>query len=205
VQEPDEEGLRDLARKLGTVKKEIMAINRGLMVGQPASLATEAHELAIEAGEAIKASREAKKEALKGMGAATDISEASGPAGALHPPPARPALGSLAAAWAPRSQLATSAWPPQSTPTTTTWPPPEMPLRPTTGGAGDELAVLMQGLMGAQTNDSGWPMFNGKYVEYPWFRKEWWAYRQTYHGHVRDELVCRSLKAVFRLSTTFNI
>jgi hypothetical protein len=33
-----------------------------------------------------------------------------------------------------------------------------------------------------------------KYVEYPRFRKEWWAYRQTYHGHVRDELVCRSLK-----------
>ncbi len=28
----------------------------------------------------------------------------------------------------------------------------------------------------------------------PRFRKEWWAYRQTYHGHVRDELVCRSLK-----------
>jgi hypothetical protein len=25
-------------------------------------------------------------------------------------------------------------------------------------------------------------------------RKEWWAYRQTNHGHVRDELVCRSLK-----------
>jgi hypothetical protein len=31
-------------------------------------------------------------------------------------------------------------------------------------------------------------------VEYPRFPKEWWAYRQTYHGHVRDELVCRSLK-----------
>jgi hypothetical protein len=56
------------------------------------------------------------------------------------------------------------------------------------------LAALMQGLMGAQANDSGWPMFSGKYVEYPRFRKEWWAYRQTYHGHVRDELVCRSLK-----------
>jgi hypothetical protein len=69
-----------------------------------------------------------------------------------------------------------------------------MPPRPATGGAGDELAILMQGLMGAQANDSGWPMFNGKYVEYPRFRKEWWAYRQTYHGHVRDELVCRSLK-----------
>jgi hypothetical protein len=48
--------------------------------------------------------------------------------------------------------------------------------------------------MGAQANDSGWPTFSGKYVEYPPFRKEWWAYRQTYHGHVRDELVCRSLQ-----------
>ncbi len=42
--------------------------------------------------------------------------------------------------------------------------------------------------------DSGWPTFSGKYVEYPRFRKEWWAYRQTYHGHVRDQLVCCSLK-----------
>ncbi len=48
--------------------------------------------------------------------------------------------------------------------------------------------------MNAQANDSGWPTFSGKYVEYPRFRKEWWAYRQTYHGHVQDELVCRSLK-----------
>jgi hypothetical protein len=48
--------------------------------------------------------------------------------------------------------------------------------------------------MGAQANDSGWPTFSGRYVEYPRFRKEWWAYRQTYHGHVRDKLVCRSLK-----------
>jgi ribulose bisphosphate carboxylase small subunit len=49
-------------------------------------------------------------------------------------------------------------------------------------------------MMNAQANDSGWPTFSGKYVEYPRFRKEWWAYRQTYHGHMRDELVCRSLK-----------
>jgi hypothetical protein len=28
----------------------------------------------------------------------------------------------------------------------------------------------------------------------PRFRKGWWAYRQTYHGHVSDELVCHSLK-----------
>jgi hypothetical protein len=79
-------------------------------------------------------------------------------------------------------------------PATTTWPPPEFAPRPRMGGAGSELTALMQGLMGAQANDSGWPTFSGKYVEYPRFRKEWWAYRQTYHGHVRDELVCRSLK-----------
>jgi hypothetical protein len=123
VQELDEEGLRDLARKLWTAKKEIMAMNRSLVVGQPASLATEAHELASEAGEAIRGSRETIKAALRGMGAASDISEVSGPTGALRPPPARPALGSLAAVWAPRGQPATPVWPPQSMPTTTTWPP----------------------------------------------------------------------------------
>jgi hypothetical protein len=194
VREPDEERLRDLARKLGTAKKEIMAMDRSLVVGQPANLATEAHELASEAGEAIRASREMIKAALRGMGVALDISEANGPTGAPRPPPVRPALGSLATAWAPRGQLATPAWPPQSTPTMTTWPPPEIAPRPRTGGAGDELTALMQGLMGAQANDSGWPTFSGKYVEYPRFRKEWWAYRQTYHGHMRDKLVCRSLK-----------
>jgi hypothetical protein len=31
-------------------------------------------------------------------------------------------------------------------------------------------------------------------VEYPRLRKEWWAYRRTYHGHVRDELVSWALK-----------
>jgi hypothetical protein len=66
--------------------------------------------------------------------------------------------------------------------------------RPRIKGAGGELSTLMRGMMNAQANDSGWPIFSWKYVEYPRFRKEWWAYRQTYHGHVRDELVCRSLK-----------
>jgi hypothetical protein len=56
------------------------------------------------------------------------------------------------------------------------------------------LASLMRGLVWAQANDNGWRTFGGKYVEYPRFRKQWWAYRQTYHGHVRDELVCHSLK-----------
>jgi hypothetical protein len=52
-------------------------------------------------------------------------------------------------------------------------PPPELAPRPRIGGTGDELAALMQGLMGAQANHSGWPTYSGKYVEYPRFRKEW--------------------------------
>jgi hypothetical protein len=195
VQEPDEEELCDLAKKLGVAKKELMAMVRELVVNQPAATATEAHELVSEAGEAIKASREMIKAALRGMGAASDISEISCLAGLPRPPRARPSMGNLAPpAWPPRGQSANPAWPPQSTPAVSVWPPLDMPPRATPGGAGDELAILMQGLMGAQANDSGWPTFSGKYAEYPWFRKEWWAYRQTYHGHVRDELACRSLK-----------
>jgi hypothetical protein len=194
VQDPSEERLRDLARKLRAAKKEIMAMNRSLMVGQSANLTTEAHELASEAGEAIKASRETIKAALRGLGAASDISEVSGPTRASRPPPARSAMGSLNTGWAPGGQSAASVWPPQSTPATTTWPTLELAPRPRIGGAGNELTALMQGLMGAQANDNGWPAFSGRYMEYPRFRKEWWAYRQTYHGHERDELVCRSLK-----------
>jgi hypothetical protein len=74
------------------------------------------------------------------------------------------------------------------------WPPAETLPRPRIGEEEGELSTLMRGMMNAQANDSGWPTFSGKYVEYPRFRKEWWAYRQTYHGHLLDELVCRSLK-----------
>ncbi len=194
VQDPGEERLRDLARKLGTAKKEMMALSRSLMVGQSASVATEAHRLTNDAGEFIKSSRNTIKAALRGLGVASDISEASGPTRASRPPPSRPVMGNLNAEWATGSQPAASAWALLNTPTTTTWPPPEPAPRPKMGGASSELSALMQGLMGAQANDSGWPTFSGKYAEYPQFRKEWWAYRQTYHGHVRDELVCRSLK-----------
>ncbi len=105
------------------------------------------------------------------MGAASDISEA----GSLDafPLSRRPIMGSLTAPVSPVRAK-----------------PPRM----TFSGMGGDVASLVPGLVGAQANDGGWPTFSGKYVEYPQFRKEWWAYRQTYHGHVRDELVCRSLK-----------
>jgi hypothetical protein len=113
---------------------------------------------------------------------------------AQRPPPMKSAVGNMDPEWAMDARPVALGWPPVHTPATTAWPPMESLPRPKIKGAGEELSVLMRGMMNAQANDSGWPIFSGKYVEYPRFRKEWWAYRQTYHGHVRDELVCRSLK-----------
>jgi hypothetical protein len=188
-----------------------MAISKDLVVDQPADVATEATRLASEACDAIKASRESIRAALRELGVASDISEASGPVRAQLPPPGRPVMGSIDPEWAsgPRPAATTwfqrppprpaagnvePRWPPVHTPAITAWPPAETLPRPRIKGEDGELLALMRGMMNAQANDSGWPTFSGKYVEYPRFRKEWWAYRQTYHGHVRDKLVCRSHK-----------
>ncbi len=72
-----------------------MALSKNLAVGQHSGIATEATRLASEAGDAIKASRESIRIALREMGAASDISEVSGP---VRPPPmasGRPAVGRL--------------------------------------------------------------------------------------------------------------
>jgi hypothetical protein len=61
-------------------------------------------------------------------------------------------------------------------------------------GPGNEVADLIRCLTGTQANNSRWPVFSGKYIEYPRVRKEWWAYRRMYHRHVRDELVSWALK-----------
>jgi hypothetical protein len=45
-----------------------------------------------------------------------------------------------------------------------------------------------------QANDSGWPTFDGRYVSYPRFKKEWKAYRQTYHSAVSNDLAARTLR-----------
>jgi hypothetical protein len=194
MQDPDETILRGFGKQLGISKKEIMAMSKGLMTDQSASVAVEATRLAGEACDAIRASWESIRMALRELGAASDISEASGPTRAQWPPSARPTAGNTDPEWGVRARPAASAWLPVHTPATAAWPPMESLPRPKIKGAGGELSALMRGMMNAQANDSGWPTFSGKYVEYPRFRKEWWAYRQTYHGHVRDELVCRSLK-----------
>ncbi len=93
IQDPDETTLRGFAKHLGNSKKEIMALSRSLMVGQAASVATEATWLANEAGEAIKSSRELIRADLRGLGVASDISEASGPTRAQQPPPDKACAG----------------------------------------------------------------------------------------------------------------
>jgi hypothetical protein len=172
------------------------------MLDQSAGMATEATRLASEACDAIKASRESIRTALRGLGAASDISEASGPTGTRGPPPTRPVVGNIDPEWATGARPAVSGWtqrpsatrpavgnidpdwttearpvasgwPPVHTPATTAWPPMESLPRPKMKGTGGELSVLKRGMMNAQANDSGWPTFSGKYVEYPRFRKEW--------------------------------
>jgi hypothetical protein len=58
VQDPDETILRGFGKQLGNSKKEIMAVSKGLMMDQSASVAVEATRLACEACDAIKASQE---------------------------------------------------------------------------------------------------------------------------------------------------
>ncbi len=89
IQDPSEAVLRSYAKQLEILKKEIMTLSRSLMVGQAASVATEATRLANEAGETIKSSREVIRAALRGLGVASDISEASGPTRAQQAAPAR--------------------------------------------------------------------------------------------------------------------
>ncbi len=38
------------------------------------------------------------------------------------------------------------------------------------------------------------PVFDGKYVNYPRFKKEWVAYRETYHSIVNNDLVAKTLR-----------
>jgi hypothetical protein len=93
--DPEETVLRRFGKQLGSSKKEIMALSKNLAVGQPASVATEATRLASEACDAIKMSRESIRAALREMGAASDISEASGPIRSQPLLPERPAMGRL--------------------------------------------------------------------------------------------------------------
>jgi hypothetical protein len=71
------------------------------------------------------------------------------------------------------------------------------PERETTGTRGTApryLVEFMRSFGQMRANDSGWPMFDGRYVSYPRFKKEWGAYQQTYHSAVSDDLAARTLR-----------
>jgi hypothetical protein len=63
-----------------------------------------------------------------------------------------------------------------------------------TGVASGDLLDFMRGFGHMQANDSGWPVFDGQYASYPRFRKEWRAYRETYHSAVNNDLAARALR-----------
>jgi hypothetical protein len=139
ITDPDETILRGFGKQLGNSKKEIMAVSKDLVVGQSAGVAMEATRLASEACNAIKASRESIRAALRELGAASDISEASRPTRAQLPPSARPVVGNIDPEWAMGARPAASAWfqrPPQAwpaepRPVASGWPPVHTPA--TTG------------------------------------------------------------------------
>jgi hypothetical protein len=45
-----------------------------------------------------------------------------------------------------------------------------------------------------KANDSGWPTFDGRYASYRRFKKEWRAYRETYHSAVNNDLAAKALR-----------
>jgi hypothetical protein len=57
-----------------------------------------------------------------------------------------------------------------------------------------DLMDFMRGFGHMRANDSGWPVFDGRYASYPRFKKEWRAYRETYHSAVNDDLAARALR-----------
>jgi hypothetical protein len=62
------------------------------------------------------------------------------------------------------------------------------------GPAPRYLVEFMRSFGQMRANDSGWPTFDGRFVSYPRFRREWGAYRQTYHAAVGDDLAARTLR-----------
>ncbi len=62
------------------------------------------------------------------------------------------------------------------------------------GVAPGDLLDFMRGFGHMQANDSGWPVFDGRYASYPRFKKEWRAYRETYHSAVNNDLAARALR-----------
>jgi hypothetical protein len=71
---------------------------------------------------------------------------------------------------------------------------PEGEATETKGAVPRYLVEFMRSFGQMRANDSGWPTFDGRYVSYPRFKKEWGAYRQTYHSAVNNDLTARTIR-----------
>jgi hypothetical protein len=60
--------------------------------------------------------------------------------------------------------------------------------------ASNDLVTVLRGWRQLKANDSGWPAFDGRYASYPRFKREWMAYRETYHFVVNDDLAAKTLR-----------
>jgi hypothetical protein len=57
-----------------------------------------------------------------------------------------------------------------------------------------DLAALLRGWGLLRANDNGWPVFDSRYASYSRFKKEWVAYRETFHSIVNDDLAAKTLR-----------
>ena len=57
-----------------------------------------------------------------------------------------------------------------------------------------EFMRMMSGYADIKADKDGWPKFDGKYVSYPSFRREWWAYWESYFRDMRPEILLRVFK-----------
>ncbi len=62
------------------------------------------------------------------------------------------------------------------------------------GASSESLLDVMRRWGHLKANDSGWPTFDGRYASYPRFKKEWRAYRETYHSAVNNDLAAKALR-----------
>jgi hypothetical protein len=159
--EPNEANLKLLGRDLNETKNSLMLLGRVLMLSQDSTLVASAHALVAEAKEAIQAGQQRVRATLRRLEAASDISET----GSVGEPicDGRPIPERVVGGQMPSSSFTSSRWRLQAA-----------------GKQGGDMADLIRCLSGAQANNNGWAMFKG--VEYPRFRKEWWATE----GHTTD-------------------
>jgi hypothetical protein len=60
--------------------------------------------------------------------------------------------------------------------------------------APSDLVSILRGWGQLRANNSGWPTFDGWYASYTRFKREWRAYRETYHSVLNDDLATKTLR-----------